>query len=279
MEALQVRYEESFPSLLEGMLSQLTHRNIEVINASVSGWGTDDELTYLMRYGLQFEPDLVIVAMTLHNDVLDNLDEEFHSFSDGRLVQKPEEQIPFISYSILSVKGFFASHSHLYQLALRFWRRSEVGLAASVLNSHVAAQMARIPEPLVAKGWMMTKALLDKTQAVTEKSGARFAVILLPLAIQVSGQAWDEFGKSHGLSKEELIVNRPQQIIHEWGVLARVPVIDLLPGLQEWTNRKGNTLFLENDGHWTQDGHRLAADIATKAIRDELVGHSGKLLK
>jgi len=67
MEANQVAFKDSFPSLLEAKLKSEASGQVEVINAGVSGWGTDDELTYLTRYGFRFHPDLVLVGMTLHN--------------------------------------------------------------------------------------------------------------------------------------------------------------------------------------------------------------------
>jgi hypothetical protein len=82
MEALQVPFEASLPSLLEQILHRQTGKTIEVLNAGVSGWGTGDELRYLATYGLQWKPDLVLIAMTLHNDISDNLREEWYTLGD-----------------------------------------------------------------------------------------------------------------------------------------------------------------------------------------------------
>src|SRR5262249_25460681 len=79
MEALQTPFEESFPKLLEDRLRDSGVQKVEVINAAVSGWGTEDELAYFVRYGKRFQPDLVLVAMTLHNDVSDNLRCRFYT--------------------------------------------------------------------------------------------------------------------------------------------------------------------------------------------------------
>src|SRR5262249_7876809 len=73
MEALQVPADSMLATLMERDLTRATGRPVEVINAGVSGWGTGDELRYLTRYGLAYHPDLVVVAMTLHNDISDNL--------------------------------------------------------------------------------------------------------------------------------------------------------------------------------------------------------------
>ena len=133
MEALQIPFEASFPSLLERALEGKTPRRVEVVNASVSGWGTDDELQYLTTHGMQWKPDLVVVAMTLHNDISDNL---------------------------------------------------------------------RKPQRLVTR-----------------------------VADQVG-----------------------------------IPVIDLLPAFREWTTGGDATLYLERDGHWNDQGHRLGSDIVSREL-------------
>lgn len=126
MEANQVLFKDSFPSLLEANLHARLGRPVEVINASVSGWGTDDEVTYLIRYGVRFQPDIVLVAMTLHNDIQDNLAEEFHTFEQGSLRERPQTDIPSGEYAVLQIKEFLASHSHLYQVLLGAFRSSWV---------------------------------------------------------------------------------------------------------------------------------------------------------
>ena len=270
MEALQLRFEESFPSLLERELSTTTGKTIEIINGSVSGWGTDDELTYLTRYGLRFQPDLVLLGMTLHNDVTDNLMEKFHSFSNDRLVEKPSEELPFREYVVLDIKAFLARHSHLMQLYLKYSRGNYVSQAASSLRSHVANLIDRSQDASTTKGWMMTKQLLDKTRAVSEQAGAKFAVFLLPLAIQVSDQTLETFLKEQGMKKDDVIIDQPQQIMFQWGRSAGVPVIDLLPEFRDWVQERGDTLFLKNDGHWTPDGHRLAVRVVANRLMHDM---------
>jgi hypothetical protein len=77
------------------------HPGWEIINAGVAGYGTDQQLLYLERRGLEFEPDVVLLL--LHpNDFLDN-NEPFrygyfkpHYELDGdslRLTQVPVPQL------------------------------------------------------------------------------------------------------------------------------------------------------------------------------------------
>lgn len=275
MEAFQVRFEESFPHLLEQMLIASTTKKVEVINASVSGWGTDDELTYLMRYGKGFRPDLILVAMTLHNDISDNLDEEFHTFSGGELYEKPKQEMPFPDYAVLQVKTYLASHSHLAQLFYKFWRKNYVDRAAASLRSHVADLIHQPPSDRIATGWLMTERLLEKTNSVAAGIGAKMAIFMLPLFIQTSEEKLAQFLPAQGLTQEHINIYQPQQIMKQWGKEMRVPVIDLLPEFLEWTKKRGQTLFLESDGHWTTDGHRLAAIVVSRQLVEHRLAGPG----
>jgi hypothetical protein len=59
--------EQTWPRLVERELGA----SVEIVNLAVPGYGTDQELWALERDGLQFQPDLVLVAL-VHNDTLSN---------------------------------------------------------------------------------------------------------------------------------------------------------------------------------------------------------------
>src|SRR5437667_1495743 len=56
-------YEDAFASVLGQRLKEGARRPVEVINAGVSGRGTEDELTYMKRKGIKEHPDLIVLAM------------------------------------------------------------------------------------------------------------------------------------------------------------------------------------------------------------------------
>jgi hypothetical protein len=266
MEALQVSFEESFPSRLERELQQRVRRPVEVINASVSGWGTDDELTYLTRYGLALKPDLVLIAMTLHNDVSDNLRVAFHELRDGSLYEKPREAIPLLRYGLLRTRIFLASHSHLYQLVWRAWQAREHRAKAAGLNEHVAQLIRQEPDEETLRGWTLTHRLLEKTGETADRVGAELAVFLIPLSMQLSDERLELFLSRHGVDAAQIEPEAPQQAMRAWASDRDVQVIDLLPGFRERAIERPKSLYLESDGHWTAEGHGLAAQLVSKEL-------------
>lgn len=271
MEANQVKFEDAFVSLLERQLGGVTGHSIEVINASVSGWGTDDELMYLMREGLKYRPELVLVGMTLHNDIQDNQDEEFHVFTDGHLQEKPRLEMSLGDFVFLQMKEFLASHSHLYQVLLRAKRFSWVQQEGNRLSSHVASLITKQPTPEVVRAWDMTRHLFRKMKVESLKQGANVAVFLIPLWVQVSEERLKGFLTEHQLSMEQIVLDQPQSHMKGIGQEEQIEIIDLLPDFQRAEKEDPQKLYLLDDGHWTAEGHRLAASIVKKRL-NSLVG-------
>ena len=74
-EAFQVEQDKAFWSVLERRLGEcpaLAGRRVEVINFGVSGYGTAQELLTLREKVWDYSPDVVLLAVTTNNDVLDN---------------------------------------------------------------------------------------------------------------------------------------------------------------------------------------------------------------
>lgn len=64
--------DEIFTQVLESRLLG-GQPSWEVINAGVSGWGTDQEYLFLMREGFKYSPQVVVLALFLVNDLTNNM--------------------------------------------------------------------------------------------------------------------------------------------------------------------------------------------------------------
>src|SRR2546423_6357617 len=74
-EAFQVDEEKAFWSVMGRRLQDcpaMAGRRVEVINFGVSGYGTAQELLTLREKVWDYSPDIVLLAVTTNNDVLDN---------------------------------------------------------------------------------------------------------------------------------------------------------------------------------------------------------------
>lgn len=71
-EARQVELDKTYHAILEEKLNSGNNKKIEVINLGVSGFGTAQEYLTLKHYGLKYQPDFVILAFFIGNDISDN---------------------------------------------------------------------------------------------------------------------------------------------------------------------------------------------------------------
>jgi hypothetical protein len=89
VEGLRVPLEQTFGKVLEAELNASAPAGLryEVVNAGVSGWGTDQQLLWLRTEGAKYQPDLVLLAFFPGND-FQNISETLEVANMGR-VQKP----------------------------------------------------------------------------------------------------------------------------------------------------------------------------------------------
>jgi hypothetical protein len=98
--------EAIYTEVLERKLAE-QGRNWEIINAGVSGWGTDQEYLFLKAEALKYQPDLVILALYLFNDPDNNCAESQYAlgkpvFLNTNLTElqppvlRPEKKISYI---------------------------------------------------------------------------------------------------------------------------------------------------------------------------------------
>jgi len=97
----EVPWERSFPALLEAQLNAEFEFPVEIINAGVRGYGTDQSYLYFKERGRRLEPDLVI---HLHggNDPADNvtLHRMRRTFSKGGLALRAQGGLELAGYPI-----------------------------------------------------------------------------------------------------------------------------------------------------------------------------------
>ena len=70
-EGLRLPMSAAFHSILEENLNN-AGKKVEVINAGVAGWGTDQELLFYRTIGRRYQPDMVLLAFFAGNDIMNN---------------------------------------------------------------------------------------------------------------------------------------------------------------------------------------------------------------
>ena len=119
----------------------------------------------------------------------------------------------------------------------------------------------------MVQGWSLTHSLLDRVHGLAAKQGADFAVFLIPLVYSVVDARLEGFLSANRLGPTEIDLLRPQRLMKRWGERRNVQVIDLQPEFHAWAESQSSNPYGTRDGHWNEDGHRLAAEQVARELK------------
>lgn len=204
VEATQVDLEDTFPARLEGATG------IEMLNAGVSGYSTDNELRFFRVGGAPYRPDLVLLVLHTGNDVLENGPRLFLQNPHG-LLPKPWLRSTDSSVELAAcLAAHRATAAFADALPLFVWRHSAAtrllltqGVATGIgvpcrpwtgppLVDGVPELLGVFGEPPTdawREGWTVTEELLGTLRAEVRATGAAFAVLIAPSIFEVTSSA------------------------------------------------------------------------------------------
>ena len=114
-----VNVEDTFAMVLERTLNK-PETPCEVINLSVSGFGSAEELIMLKTEGLKYHPDLAIIQFN-SADPRETMASGLFDLENGKLVRANDTYLPAVRMSTylfrFTAYRFLAEHSQLYVLA------------------------------------------------------------------------------------------------------------------------------------------------------------------
>lgn len=230
-----VEESERFSQRLEGSM------DVEVINAGVSGYSTDQELLWYQNEGIKYDADLVILVVS-GNDIGDNGKELVSTiYYKPKFLMKDGELVP-TGYPVpqTSSKGKFvyalSQRSALaYFLVLRYF---DVLNLYAKLRSNTDEQSAPKPASKVEKEpFKLTIALIDEMKNIAESKDAKFMI--------VSNDRWWNL-PSNAATYEDFVT-----AMEDEGFL--VLDVESLPGFDP------EKMLIPDDGHWNPSGHEFAA--------------------
>jgi hypothetical protein len=213
-----VELDERFDELLER-----AHPDWEIINASVSGYGTDQQLLYLREAGAEYRPDVVLLLFYL-NDFTNNrasaqyyTNKPYFLSSDSGGLDLRNVPVPPPSVSQRLARWIGGTY---------VWGRALQG-ATGVLQRIRADGTASPAEPTV------TLRLLREVDRTTRELGARFALVSVPMRDDARKDALRREAAESGFS---------------------------FLSLDSAFAAAGTGLTFPENGHWTAHGHAVAAD-------------------
>jgi len=296
-QALQVPLEKTFWHELEKQLNickPFGTQEIEVINFGVSSYGTAQELLTLRHKVWDYNPDIILLALTTGNDIRNN-----SKYLESKENVKVASSMPFFYYNEeneLVLDNSFTQNP-LWQRKNGFiWKSFEtlhhylriLQLLRKVKNDLAHRQMARHNDSAPSQeiglndqiylppvdihwenAWRVTEGLLLKMRDEIQNKNAKFLVVTLSSSIQVHPKRAVREQFMQRLKINSLFY--PDNRIKALGKRENLDVLNLAPVFQQYAEKK--QIFLhgfENTqlgkGHWNEKGHQLAGELIAETL-------------
>ncbi len=299
-EALQVEIENTFWSEIERTLSEcsaLQNKKIEAINFGVSGHGTAQELITLRTRVWEYEPDLVLLAITNGNDIRNNspnlepellrpfflrvdndlvLDESFKEIVREKrdLDERPAWQRGII---------FSLNKLHVGQLVFKAARQIKENLNRKDSNESEnwdnwePGLDYKVFAPPINQdwedAWWVTEQLVSTINKEVLKKEVLFHSFMIPTAVQVNFDKDKRAEVANSLGANNL--SYPENRMNLFTKTNNIPFQSLLEEFLIYAEKNKEYLHgFENavlgSGHLNEKGHYLAGEIVARKICERL---------
>ena len=266
-EAFQVPLEDSFPKVLESQFNR-KQKAFEVINAGLSGVGTDYQLLFLKREGYKYEPDLVILAFC-SNDAYDN-------YRSKNVLKDGIRQIEYEKKGLaVRIRRFLADNSGAYNyfglvLPKYFPFLAKILMNVGLMASQPIGDVKRVDQLHRAvfagdysaeweEAWHVTRLLISRLKDEVQNCGGKLAIVSIPFREQVYENVWKSIFSQPGMASLEWDFDKPDRMLLGVVIEDNIPFLPLLPLLRE--EAKKSQLYYSRDGHWNITGHHFAAKV------------------
>ena len=232
----------------------------EVINLSVAEFDLPDELAMLKRFGIAYDPDLVLHGFFIGNDFTLQTDPlmRFRGIS-----VRPKSGMGRLRPRNFSVREWsrrvFVYTSERWKLKAAHKRSSTPGAFTEDRYLEIEANRIRICERNRSDGDLVAGVFefIDEIATVSAAAGSDYIILLHPDQFQVETNLFSEICERYGYQSDRFDLDKPQRAIIELCRERGYKVIDLLPAFRR--DGAAGGLYRFRDSHYNDAGNALAA--------------------
>ena len=229
-----------YPYLLEQMLSEKTGHTYEVINSSVPGYSTFQQLRYLQLFGIDLDPDMIILQFCL-NDVVERYSALSQYGGDNVFLGVDTRQ------SIPGIHGWLFKNSRAFEgitrLFMNFARNQQEYDVRKIASDQLSQELK--------SAWALTLSEIEGINKIAIEIDTPLMIVITPYRFQI-GQPQKS--------------NQPQKVLLKYGSDNDIPVVDLLPYLGSVDQQNSNIRLFNDANHFSIDGHTLTSQILGHSI-------------
>lgn len=287
IEAYTVEIEESVTRRAEA-IGRAQGCPVEVVNAGVHGYSTDQEALWYQREGEALGADVVLV-FAYYNDVLNNIRINYWG--------SPKPVTKIVAGEIVPTNLPLPEPSRTVEsLGVRerprptfrgsaAWQMLAERIVAGAPRVHRWLSLAGVLEPIVAEpipdelraykargplaefndAWESTRALFAALGDRIVARGARPVLVYIPARFEISDRDWELTVKRYGIDPSAWDRSQVRARFREITAPSGWEFLDLTEPLQAASTAWSPT-YLPYDGHWNPHGH----DVAARAVVDRL---------
>jgi len=247
--------EETLSKQLEKRLIDAANKNIEVINASIPGMNTVEELLLLKEKGLKYDPDMILLIYNLNDiDFLPQLSSK--NYDEKKIIPKtqvdPGEDITK-AFKNKGMRGFI----NWFEVRSKFVSflvprvgslLRQMGLTTSLEFSWVERIFQGYTDD--NPGWLESKRALREIAEICRNRGIVFTAAIYPLLVELKSYK----GK------------KPHETLHNYLNSIEVPYVDLLTVFE---GKNGQSYWINYlDNHPNAEAHRLVVEKLLPSVKD-----------
>jgi GDSL-like Lipase/Acylhydrolase family len=245
-----VREENTYGRRLESLLNEESSggQHFEVINAGVPGWNLENASAYLQAEGLKYQPDLILLGLTLANDIK----------GDSALLAD-NQPAPI---------KWLRSNTYFWPfltVQLRWLEARSQGRERIDVIDPPRSPDKYFPLDPQDKQWKGFWGQVSAIKRLASEKGIPVVLIIFPLEFQVIDQSYPTL---------------PQELLTAKAAEAGIPVIDPLLAFRQACGEKSGGpcqledryLFADVWMHPSAEGHKLIAD-QLKIILPRMIGY------
>lgn len=290
IEAYTVELEESVSRRAE-VKARAAGCPVEVVNAGVHGYSTDQEALWYAREADPLGGEVVLV-FAYYNDVLNNIRGNYWGSpkplttvvngeilpinlplpepprtAESPVVQaKPRAPIEGSALRQLLVERIVVGAPRLHGWLARMGVLDPI--KAEPVPDELRAYKARGQLAEFDEAWESTRALLGALGESIRARHARPVLVYIPARFEISDRDWDLTIQRYGLEETAWDRARVRMRFREIAAPLGWNFLDLTPPLQAATSALGGETYLPYDGHWNPRGHDVAARAVVAYLRD-----------
>ncbi len=267
--------EGNYTALLETMFERRdgSHK-IDIVNTGYPGTHTGEELAMLKKYGLQYNPDLVVLGFFVGNDFVDADPDRKRIVVNGAYVDiSKSREHKFLGYPIIPQSRLLLFLEQKYRVYAETKRAAteargqpeQPGTFSE--ETYLSIERSRLEffnsSPASLKQWQANIDYIfqsiSEMDALLKSRNVKFVVAIYPDEFQVNGTVLKTIFEKYKLKPEDYDLNLAQNLLKSFLQSKEIPFIDFLDRFR--AEGKQRELYSLRDTHWNGAGNQLAADI------------------